>query len=186
MEKNIFNNFTREEVMEGIETDKVIVDKKWKDKIEYHLLNDYGLGVNEFINNFKYCGGDTGSHFRYWTIAKKKNEQRPPHKNYCICDHYIQENCYVVDKRDRDREQRKIVVIGNCCIKRFLPRDSQGRTCEICEKPHRNRKDNLCKDCRKKKEDEKKRFDDFKICGNNDCEKLIKKKYKYCYSCYIK
>jgi hypothetical protein len=156
MEKNIFNNFTREEVMEGIEINKALFDKKWREKIEYHLLHDYELEVDEFIKNFKSCGGDKGSRLKYWNIATKKYEIPPPHKNYCICDHYIQENCYVVDRRDKDKEKRKIVVLGNCCIKRFLPPDSQGRTCERCEKPHRNSKDNFCKECRKRNKEEEK------------------------------
>jgi hypothetical protein len=156
MEKNIFINFTREEVMDGIETDKVIANEKWRAKIKYHLLHDYELEVDEFINNFKYWGGNKGSHFNYWELVRA-SINRPPKKNYCICDHYIQENCYVVDKRDKN----KIVVVGNCCIKRFLKKENQGRTCERCEKPHKNSKDNFCKECRKQnKEDEKKRMEE--------------------------
>jgi len=268
------------EVMESDEICKVIADKKWREKIQFHLMDDYGLEVDEFINNYKYTGGDRGRHLNYWNMTRN-NEKLQPHKEYCICDHYIQENCYVVDRRDKN----KIVVIGNCCIKRFLKKENQGRTCERCEKPHRSRKDNFCKECRiqnkedeklkkmekeieqqkereekaleeqkkweekrlikrmewekkckekreqkerereqkeiereqkrkekervwsyeeiqeillkiyekrccckddDKYEDEEKINDDFKICSTHECEKLIKKCFKYCYTCNLK
>ena len=176
MENNILLEFKRD-FMESVKTDKIIVDRKWREKIEKHLMNDYGISVEEFIENFKYCGGDTGSHFNYWNMINCLDKDTPFHKDNCICDHFIYENCYAVDKRDKN----KIVVLGNCCIKRFLGNNA-GRTCEKCGKKHKNRKNNLCKECR----NNEKNNDDFKLCGNNDCEKLIKKKYKYCYSCYIK
>ena len=39
----------------------------------------------------------------------------------------------------------EIIVLGNCCIKKFIP--SSGRTCEECDEPHRNRKHNICNSC---------------------------------------
>ena len=262
MENNNFLHFIGE-VMESDKLCRENADRKWREKIKDILMDDYELEVYEFINNFKYTGGDgrrfgthedhekdrkANRHLTYWNMTRG-DELHPPHKEYCICETKIIENCYAVDKRDRE----KLVCLGNCCILRFLG-DKAGRTCERCEKPHKNRKDNFCKECRKKnKEDEEKRKmekemeereqrrkerrlpsflikkeqepkekervwtyeeihdilikiyenskirccaekyedeekinDDFKICGNNDCEKLIKKKYKYCYSCYIK
>jgi hypothetical protein len=289
MENNNFLHFIGE-VMDGIETDKVIANEKWRKKIKKILMDDYVLGVDEFIKNFKYTGGDgnrqgqhyddekefkANRHYNYWMTTR--NQPFPPPKGYCICETRINENCYAVDKRDN----KTIVCLGNCCIERFLG-DNAKRTCERCEKPHRNRKDNFCKECRKQnKEDEKKRMeeeklkrieeeqkkgmeeykkrleennkrmedekkrmedvnlkkiieyrekfreirkqnervwtneeiqeilikiyenskirccaekyedeekinDDFKICGKNGCEKLIKKCYKYCYLCYKK
>jgi hypothetical protein len=291
MEKNIVLEFKRE-VMESIETERVIANEKWTKKIKGTLMDDYELEVDEFIKNFKYTGGDgrrygthndhvkdmkANRHLNYWNMTRNY-EIHPPHKEYCICRTPIMENCYAVDKRDKE----KLVCLGNCCIERFLG-DSAKRTCERCDEPHRNRKDNFCKECRiQNKEDEKKRMeeeklkrieeeqkkgmeeykkrmeeeklkriedekkrmedvnlkkiieyrekfreirkqnervwtneeiqeilikiyenskirccaekyedeekinDDFKICGKNGCEKLIKKCYKYCYLCYKK
>ena len=188
MEKNIFNNFTRGEVMEGIETDKVIADYKWKKKIKDILMDDYELEVDEFINNFKYTGGDgnrqgqhydeekefkANRHYNYW-MMKRRGEKFPPPKGYCICETRINENCYAVDKRDN----KKIVCLGNCCIERFLG-DNAKRTCERCEKPHRNRKDDFCKECRKKnKEDEKKRIEDEKKRIEDEKLKRIEEEQK--------
>lgn len=253
MEKNIVLEFKRE-VMESIETERVIANEKWTKKIKGTLMDDYELEVDEFIKNFKYTGGDgrrygthndhvkdmkANRHLNYWNMTRNY-EIHPPHKEYCICKTPIMENCYAVDKRDKE----KLVCLGNCCIERFLG-DSAKRTCERCDEPHRNRKDNFCKECRKQNkedeklksiEDEKKRMedlweklrrerkenervwtneeiqeilikiyenskirccaekyedeekinDDFKICGKDGCEKLIKKCYKYCYLCYKK
>lgn len=165
------------EVMESEEICKVIADKKWREKIQFHLMNDYGLEVDEFIQYFKYLGGNTSSHLNYWNMVKHK-EPLPNHKNYCICDHYIKENCYAVDKRDAEN----IVILGNCCIKRFLTKENQGRTCERCEKPHKNRKDNFCKECRTKKERDEKRKKQETQCQS--CNKIIRKQFKYCYPCF--
>ena len=38
------------------------------------------------------------------------------------------------------------LVLGNCYIKHFLLKS--GRTCEICESPHKNRNVNMCNECK--------------------------------------
>ena len=53
----------------------------------------------------------------------------------CVCGHFIQQNCYITDGK-------QILVLGNCCIKKFNPKSS--RTCEDCGNPHKNRKVNKC------------------------------------------
>jgi hypothetical protein len=40
------------------------------------------------------------------------------------------------------------VVLGNCCIKRFIPKDLASKTCSVCKKPHRNRRVDKCNGCR--------------------------------------
>ena len=52
---------------------------------------------------------------------------------------YIKRNCYI--EKDND-----VIVIGNCCIKRFMKKS--GRTCSVCEAPHRNIKTNYCNRCK--------------------------------------
>jgi hypothetical protein len=53
---------------------------------------------------------------------------------------------------DRWCRPPKLFVVGNCCIRRFLPLDNQGKTCSDCSMPHKNCKDNYCTVCREKRE----------------------------------
>ena len=109
-------------------------------------LKNYNLTHEDIINqNFKYCGGNTGSHHNYFKICfknelKKNPNWMPDFKNVCICGHQISENCYIINDSNR------ILTLGNCCIKRFVPKS--GRTCEICGESHRNRIINKCNNCR--------------------------------------
>jgi len=77
----------------------------------------------------------------------------------------IKRNAYIMN-----RDKTRMLVIGSCCIKRFVPKKT--RTCEICEKPHRNRKVNRCNDCK-----------DIVECIR--CKTQFKSKYGYekCYDC---
>jgi len=141
--------------------------------------------VNEFTkdNNWIYFGGDqnktaydnVGTHYKYFCQISTDyfgHIKHIPHDDRCVCNHKIFQNCYIYNtKTDEFR------VIGNCCIKKF---NLQGKTCSRCKAPHKNRKDNYCKDCRViiKKEEEKKMLC---ACGR-------KKKYewsKICVGCYL-
>ena len=102
-------------------------------------LKTHNLTYEEIKNNkWKYCGGTKGSHLNYFKTCYE-GKDLPTHTNNCICGHHIQENCYITNGE-------RIIVLGNCCIKKFVPKS--GRTCEDCGKPHRNRADNKCHDCR--------------------------------------
>ena len=68
----------------------------------------------------------------------------PDHQLKCICGVHIQENCYAAHK-----DKRKVLVLGNCCIKRTMTPDQRLPHCRECDQPHKNRKHNLCKPCRK-------------------------------------
>jgi hypothetical protein len=125
-------------------------------------LQEYNLTYNDIIkNNWKYCGGDSGRHHNYYKLCYP-NDDQPPHENECICGHFIEENCYITDGKEK-------LVLGNCCIQKFIPKSS--RTCETCGKPHKNRKVNKCNNCR------------IGIC--NKCNKPCNYKYPTCYSCYM-
>jgi len=102
-------------------------------------LQNYNLTYDEIVNgNWKYCGGRTGSHLNYFKISCK-DDDLPEQVNECVCGHAISENCYITDGES-------ILVLGNCCIKKFIPKSS--RTCENCEAPHKNRTVNRCNKCR--------------------------------------
>jgi hypothetical protein len=107
-------------------------------------LKKYNLSYEDIKNSkWKYCGGDTGRHKNYFKICFPTDSFtfNIGHENHCICGHLIVENCYITN------DELEILVLGNCCIKKFVPMST--RTCEICKLPHKNRKDNKCKDCRK-------------------------------------
>lgn len=103
-------------------------------------IKEYNL-TQEEIEDWKYVGGNRGSGLKYWNLCTD-NQELPEHHNKCICGHDIIENCYIESPDGED-----ILVLGNRCVKRFIRKSS--RTCEICEKPHRNRKINQCNECKK-------------------------------------
>ena len=117
--------------------------------------------------DFKYCGGREKRHLNYFKVCfpdKKVPDNLPEYRDTCICGHRIRENCYITDGS-------QILVLGNCCIRRFVPKC--GRTCEKCGASHKNRKNNLCNDCR-----------NYTQCV--DCKKKIDSKYVRCYGCNFK
>ena len=129
-------------------------------------LEEHGLTIDDMAN-WKYYGGNRGRHFNYWKISRDEGENLPEHTNKCICDHYIQENCYITDDSE-------ILILGNCCIKKFISKS--GRTCGICGEPHQNTSVNRCgtptSGCRKGRCDS---------CGR-DCQD----NYAKCYICYYR
>ena len=150
---------------------------KLKYKFIQGLWEQYYLTPEDLINdNYKYCGGDGGTehkttrHYNYW-VMKYGNTPFPlSKKQRCICKHPIDENCFITNGT-------KFVHMGNCCIKRFMPENSSGRTCELCDEPHKNRKYNLCNDCKTT----------HKKCET--CQKYFKFKsprYTSCYKCHVK
>lgn len=109
-------------------------------------LKNYDLTLDELRSgSWFYCGGDSGVHLRYWQLRNmtkkmlnRKEWSFPNHEAYCVCGHRIEKNCYITNKK-------QILVIGNCCIKRFIK--AKQRTCEVCGNGHRNKKFNLCDGC---------------------------------------
>ena len=123
-------------------------------------LAKYNLTYDDVKNNFRYYGGDTGRHRNYLSICHTYKLPLPSHAKKCVCDHNIVENCYITD-------DKQILVIGNCCIKKFITKSS--RTCERCHASHNNRIVNRCNDCRK---------------GRCDtCDKPCSETYKKCWKC---
>ena len=127
---------------EDIVAEDTLSKKFWEGLEEKH-----GLTYEDIINEgWSYAGGTIfGRHLNYLkTILKENiNLQQPPHLEKCVCDHDICYNCYIVDKA-----KTKMIVIGSCCINSFMPEGKKGRTCGVCGKSHKNRKDNMCNDCK--------------------------------------
>ena len=121
-------------------------------------LKNYNLTIDE-IKNWKYCGGNRGRHINYFKLCCPDDDLPEP-ANECVCDHRIEENCYITDGKE-------ILVLGNCCIKKFIPKSS--RTCENCGESHKNRVVNRCHECR------------VGIC--DECSKNCDPGYKKCYNC---
>jgi hypothetical protein len=131
-------------------------------------------GAKSF-RDFYYAGGNKESRFDYFMKRFGKISLQPDFVEECECTHWIKENCYVeympADVRCRPP---KLFVVGNCCIRKFLPLDNQGKTCSDCRMPHKNRKDNFCIPCREKR--------DGRRC--NECgEKQKKSNVGYCVDC---
>jgi len=149
-------------------------------------LKSYNLTKEDMID-WKYCGGRNGQNPRHYNYFKLScpNDDLPSLVFECICGHDIKENCYITNGEE-------FLILGNCCIKKFLPSENSGRTCEICKKPHRNTKDNRCKQCRKKfcTDCDKEKYSNFTKCKDcvfngkcHDCGKEISKSYIQCYNC---
>jgi hypothetical protein len=128
-------------------------------------LQKYNISKQDIDSGkWSYCGGNKGRHLNYFNLKYKNTKIKlPRHKENCVCCHDIRENCYITNGDD-------IIVLGNCCIKRFLPNDKSLRTCGKCSKPHKNITVNRCNDCR------------YGLCDK--CDIQIKKKYHKCTNCY--
>ena len=126
-------------------------------------LAEYNLTIAD-IQNWRYCGGSGGGrHYNYWLLKGYTKEEMPEHVSKCVCGHDIQENCYIENKEDGE-----IMILGNCCIKRFMTKS--GRTCEVCDEPHKNRLCNRCNACR------------VGVCDK--CSKSCNSTYSVCYTCF--
>jgi hypothetical protein len=109
----------------------------FKQNLEQYSEKNSGI---PFLNQWKYIGGNEGRHLRKYITLFNKNPDIP-YKTNCICTHEIKENCYI-----ENIISGKQLVIGNCCINRYL--ETTDQLCEHCKASHRNLKDNYCTDCR--------------------------------------
>jgi hypothetical protein len=135
----------------------------------------FGKTGAKSFSYFYYAGGNKESRFDYFMKRFGDASLQPDFVEECECTHWIKENCYV-EYMPNDRRCRppKLFVVGNCCIRRFLPLKNQGKTCTDCRMRHKNRKDNYCTICREKR--------DGRRC--NECgEKQRKSHVGYCKDC---
>lgn len=129
-------------------------------------LKKYNLTYDE-IKDWKYCGGQGESSLTLdeQMVHKKHrsrieyfrlcfpNRELPIYRDECICGHYIEDNCFITNGTD-------ILVIGNCCLKRFIPKYK--KSCERCGEFHKNKINNLCNNCRENDRIKEEELD--KIC----------------------
>ena len=124
------------------------------------------------IPEWEYCGGDTSSHLRYYSL-RCKGTPMPQHEEQCICSHHIVSNCYI-----RHRRSREMLVIGSCCIKRFM--GGCRKECTVCGMVHKNRVHTLCNVCRTRQaRAEKRAKNTCTVCGGH----RTGRKDTYCVSC---
>jgi len=165
-------------------------------------LEELGLTYEEIKRDYKYSGGNLdfaddaeNEHSRYFDLVFPR-DPFPERVLKCLCDHPIKNNCYI----SKDFNIDTLLIIGNCCIKRFQL--TSARTCENCNAPHKNRIMNYCNDC---KEYIKRGFTEKcvgckslckRLNKNNKCEicskgscftcnKKVDPKYKNCYTCNL-
>jgi len=120
--------------------------KKFMERLEQESVPPEETNI-PYKDQWIYAGGEGGRHcLKLKSIVGNETYEEIQlilgRKDHCICTHEIEENCYILNIISK-----KILVVGNCCIKRYLNIDTSKR-CEECKLPHRNFKDNFCKDCR--------------------------------------
>lgn len=160
---------------ELLKSNKFVIEKSNLSTRFLNGLRNYNLTYEEIINsNWKYAGGNRRHHLNYFCLCFGSVEYLPDYTDECVCGHYIEENCYITDGKD------DFMVVGNCCIQKFIP--LAGRTCELCDNPHQNRKKNRCNECREKICDK---------CDASHTNKTTKKcnkcsNFKSCKYCFVK
>lgn len=162
--------------MEEVQSEKKPRSNQHFERFKKGLRDWYGIEYEELIEKYSYCGGDGDNgqkqdkrHLNYWLMLFGLRPF-PCKETECVCGVTIKENCFVVDETETN-----FIHMGNCCIKKFMPENKSGRTCEICQEPHKNRKYNLCNDC---KTTNKK----CKTC--NEYFEFDNKKHELCDECY--
>jgi hypothetical protein len=106
------------------------------------LLTEAG---DDNLANFIYCGADDdyGAKCEYFFKKNPTLKELPPHKEVCVCGHDIKKNFYI-----QHIPTKTNIVVGSCCIKRYLPDECQGKTCSECGAPHQNKLVDMCNECR--------------------------------------
>jgi len=95
----------------------------YKEKFDAKL-RELSHDKENYVNEWIYAGGSNFGRHLNWFRTCYPDKELPEHKTNCICTKEIAENCYISNKVDG-----RFVVVGNCCIKRYLPEDASCRTC---------------------------------------------------------
>jgi hypothetical protein len=144
------------------------------------LLKEVG---DDCLLNFIYCGADTDSGTKrdYFFTKNPGVRELPKYKTACVCGHTIVKNFYI-----QHIPTKKNIVVGSCCIKRYLPEESQGKTCSECGAPHQNKTVDMCNECRPSCDTCDDRYAAQDSCSS--CNKLFDSfhcsKHRYMRTCY--
>ena len=124
--------------------DEHFAETKLTLKFRQGLWDKYGLKEKD-LHDWQYAGGEWNKN-QPWHLAFKEkfeiNCEWPAPVDRCVCDVEIKFLCYIAN-----RKRDVVIITGRCCIDKFL--GPNRRRCEICNEPHRNRKHNMCTECRK-------------------------------------
>tara|TARA_R110001606_G_scaffold378844_1_gene538660 strand:+ start:81 stop:650 length:570 start_codon:yes stop_codon:yes gene_type:complete len=145
-----------------------VIDR-WLLKSFVENLKKEGYSIKRLLDDYVYIGGSgyysndhtdinneigfestpqSNYYTRHWEdwIGLDEIYGKRPDTNKCICGHDIHENCWLMNTINRDIAP----VIGNCCIKNFLP-ELKIRKCNLCNKPHKRIVYDICFECDDKK-----------------------------------
>jgi len=104
----------------------------------------YAWADSRELNDFVYAGNScTDAGMRFFR-ARYPRDPWPDYRPFCVCGHTIESNWYVEHVPTHTK-----YVVGKECVKRTIG-NVLVRTCTFCATAHKNRKDNLCDECRKK------------------------------------
>jgi len=119
------------------------ISQKFLNGLKQHQM-DY-LDIKDWI----YCGGNQDSYYEYFKLCYP--DAIAPTEDNCICGNGISICCYIRENVDAPVED--ILIVGSCCIKKFLP-NGFTRFCTNCNAEHKRYKHNICFDCEKAKKAE--------------------------------
>jgi len=132
------------------------MSKQWSKHFPKYLCGLYLHGITFKVHREEmiYFGGDKWKHDEYFIemceIFGLDNQlARPDEKDQCICGVGIEENCYIVFEDDPSGREKPQLVIGNCCIKRYIKVEKRSKLCFNCDTRHTNYKSSFCDSCRK-------------------------------------
>ena len=131
--------------------------EKLREKFIQTAWHDHQVSFETLKTKYRFIGSrffdenkdkDTHSHVKRLEqyLSNHPDTQLPSCKSNCLCGAQIQENCYLI----HEDNIYPILVSGNCCIRKFLGKETRKKTCLLCNKPHQNHKVTVCNDCRHK------------------------------------
>lgn len=140
-------------------------------------LTEYGM-TEEDIKKWRWCGSSANS-LGYW--AECFPDSLPPEPvGHCICGQRILVQHWITNGEE-------FLVIGSECKNKFMVYG--GKTCAMCGEPHKNRKDNHCKTCRKLVVEQKEiqeRWEKKHVCACGNRMNMNGTDYKKCWRCFQK
>jgi hypothetical protein len=117
---------------------KILIEERRYDYVDRVQGSLSGLGF-PFCDTQEYGkAGSTKEHVPSATFKQNfgKDAKLPEHQDYCLCGHYIREQCYLCPPESDNVDD--IIVVGNHCIRQFgFEPALRGKlenniTCDLC------------------------------------------------------